>query len=40
MIKHVIVKLSEIAKDKNLNLSAEYWIKKKNKKNDKSKKKH
>jgi hypothetical protein len=30
-MKTAIVKLSEIAKDKNLNLSAKYWIDKKNK---------
>ena len=30
-MKTAIVKMSEIAKDKNLNLSAKYWIDKKKK---------
>lgn len=32
-MKTAIVKLSEITKDKNLNLSAKYWIDKKEKEN-------
>ena len=40
-IKKTTVRLSEILADKNMNLSAEYWINKKNKqKNDRTKSKN